>query len=121
MPPNDSTSPPDTQHPQFPDSAWIGIITDYYNLIRETTEAADELIWAAIVGVLSALASQCVRLRFGTGFIRPDLYLCLLGSTSRARKTTAITDAVDVVLDPLRPRATQPGEPDPFLVVRGQG
>ncbi|WP_242334564.1 DUF3987 domain-containing protein [Anaeromyxobacter sp. SG66] len=121
MPLPHSTNPTDSDHPQFPESAWIGATVDYYNLICNTTEAPDELIFAGIIGVLSALATLSIRLRAGTGFILPILFVCLLGETARTRKTTAMNDAVDVVLDPLRPRSTQPGEPDPFEIVRGQG
>ncbi|HYD54040.1 MAG TPA: DUF3987 domain-containing protein, partial [Gemmatimonadaceae bacterium] len=121
MPLLHSINTTDNEQPQFPETAWIGEIAEYYNLICDTTEAPDELIWGAIVSVLASLAALCIRLPWGTGFMRPILFLCLLGETSRTRKTTAMTDAVDTVLDPLRPRGTQPGEPDPFEIVRGQG
>lgn len=115
---NESTSP---TPPPFPESVWRGAICDYYNLICNTTEASDSLIWAAITSVMSALAATCVCLPWAAEVVRPILFFCLLGQTSRARKTTAISDAIHVALEPLRPRAMQPGEPDPFEIVRGHG
>lgn len=115
---NPSTS---TTQPPFPESVWRGAIADYFNVIADTTEASDSLIWGAVTSVISALAATCVRLPWAAEMLRPVVFLCLLGQTSRARKTTAISDAVNIVLEPLRPKATQPGEPDPFEIVRGHG
>lgn len=121
MPHDDSNSTPDNEQPQFPENAWVGVLTDYYNLICNTTEAPDELIWAGIIGVLSSIAAGCVRMRWCAGWMKPNLFLLLLGATSKARKTTAMTDAVEIVLNRVRRRGSHPGEPDPFEVVRGQG
>lgn len=107
--------------PPFPEDVYTGAIRDYHALICETTEAPDELIaMAAILGI-SSLAARCISLPWAGGVMRPILFGCLIGASGRAKKTAAATDMVDLVVDPLRPRSTRPGEPDPFEIVRGHG
>lgn len=121
MPQTNSSTTSESQQMPFPESAWLGLTIDYYNLIANTSEAPNEFLWASIMGVLSFIASSCVRIRSTTGFTYPVLFMCLLGETARTRKTTSMNDAVTLALEPLRVRGTQPGEPDPQEVVRGHG
>jgi hypothetical protein len=117
---NGEDTPPCTP-PAFPDSAWRGVLAPYYNLVSETTEAADSFIWGAAVAMLSVLTSAGVALPWGAQLMRPVVFLCLLGVTGRTRKSTAIQDARQLILEPLLPRPSFPGEPEQITVVSGFG
>jgi hypothetical protein len=107
--------------PVFPDSAWRGVLAPYYNLVFQTTEAADSFIWGSAMAMLSVLFSGGVAMPWGAQLMRPVLFLCLLGVTGRTRKSTAIQDARQLLLEPLLPRPSFPGEPEPITVVSGFG
>jgi len=113
----DSSSTP----PRFPDSAWRGVLAPYWNLVRDTTEAGDSFIWGAAVAMLSVLFSAGVEMPWGAQYMRPVLFLCLLGVTGRTRKSTALQDARRLLLEPLLPQPRFPSEPASITVVSGFG
>ncbi|MFP2923797.1 DUF3987 domain-containing protein [Pyxidicoccus sp. 3LG] len=111
---SDSSTPP-----KFPDTAWLGVFANYYDLIAPTCEASDAFIWASAAGALSALFAPGVGMPWGSQTLRPTLYLLLLGSTGRTRKTTAMQDAQEILLNPHLPRPRFPGDPQRLSVVSG--
>ncbi|MFP2903671.1 DUF3987 domain-containing protein [Pyxidicoccus sp. 3LFB2] len=119
-----STAAPDTPlsdstAPKFPDTAWPGAFARYFDLVADTCEASDPILWASAAGMFSALFAQGVALPWGTQPLRPTLYLLLLGATGRTRKTTAMQDARRLILDPYMQRPRYPGEPQRLSVVSG--
>jgi len=111
---SDSSTPP-----KFPETAWPGLFTSYYNLIANTCEASDSFIWASSAGMFSALFSPGVGMAWGPQVLKPTLYLLLLGATGRTRKTTAMQDARRTILDPFMPRPRFPGDPERLTVLSG--
>ncbi len=107
--------------PTFPDTVWFSLHEDYLNLVGPTTEVSDSFIWAAASGALSALASRVTRMPWGPGSMLPLLNIALLGRTSRARKSTAIADALRLIAEPITFPGVGPEEPNPFSVISGTG
>jgi hypothetical protein len=118
-PPDEEDSP--STPPTFPESAWRGVLAPYWNLVHETTEASESFIWGAAVAMLSVLFSAGVGMPWCSQYMRPVLFLCLLGVTGRTRKSTALHDARHLLLEPLLPQPRFPGEPASITVVSGFG
>ena len=107
----------------FPESAWQSrLFAEYRDLVGPTTEAPDAFLWGALAGALSFLIGQDARYPWGAGFQPPTLLIALIGTTGKARKSTAIDDVLHIVVEPLRVRGDElVGEPDPTDVVVGSG
>jgi hypothetical protein len=99
---------------------FVGVLADYCDALARTTESPLRFIWTSALVCLASLLGREFRLRWGPKWLYPNLLVCLIGKTSKGRKTTAISDGLDVIVEPLRPRARL-GEPEPFEVVRGGG
>lgn len=97
--------------PAFPTGAWRGVLGAYRDLVAHTGEASTSFIWAAAAASLSVLLAPGVALAWGPETMRPLVFNLLLGSTGRSRKTTAISDAVRLLVEPFTPPPRYPGEP----------
>ena len=99
----------------FPESAWESrLFAEYRELVGPTAEAPDAFLWGALAGALSFLIGQDARYPWGAGFQPPTLLVALVGTTGKARKSTAIDDVLHIVVEPLRARGdAAAGEPDP--------
>jgi hypothetical protein len=105
----------------FPESAWeSGLFAHYRELVGRTTEAPDAFLWGALAGALSFLIGQDATCPWGASFQPATLLIALVGTTGKARKSTAIDDVLHMVVEPLRARASG-REPDPTDVVVGSG
>lgn len=124
---NRSTSGVQTQQvvqqakPVFPEEAFVGSAKTYRDLVGPTSESPAPFVWGAFMAVLSVLVGRFVTLKMGVRDLTANLIVALLGETALARKSTAIDDAVTAVLEPLRPKPQQQGEPDSLEVVAGSG
>lgn len=107
--------------PIFPSAAWRGLFARYRDLVAPTTEAAEALLFGAFMCALSFLVGRSVTLPWGSGRMPPVLHAVVLGTSAKGRKSTALDDAVDIVAEPLMPKAAQDGEPDPAQVITGLG
>ena len=109
--------------PEFPHATWDSDAFDAYRgLVGPTTEAPDAFLWAALAGVLSFLIGRDTWIDWGARREHPIVFPILVGETAKARKSTALHDAVDLVADHLRPRGNPAdGLPDPSEIVRGSG
>src|SRR5262245_32079430 len=107
----------------FPECAWESrLFAEYRELVGPTTEAPDAFLWGALAGALSFLLGQDARFPWGAGFQPPTLLIALVGTTGKARKSTAIDDVLHIVVESLRARGDElMGEPDPTDVVVGSG
>ena len=89
----------------FPECAWDSrLFAEYRELVGGTTEAPDAFLWGALAGALSFLIGQDARYPWGAGFQPPTLLVALVGTTGKARKSTAIDDVLhntrrDVLFD----------------------
>ena len=120
-PPNILGDDDDLAPSRFPASAWTGLFGDYRRLVADTTEAPHCFHWGALAAALSVLVGRDAVLGWGTGEMVPVVHVCVVGPTAKARKSTALDDVVETVVEPLRPLATQPYEPDPMEIVVGVG
>src|SRR5690242_17843329 len=112
---------PATSKPSFPEDAWNSrLFAQYRQLVGPTTEAPDPFLWGAFAGAFSFLLGRDARFAWGTGFQVPTLLIALVGTTGKARKSTAIDDVISVIVDPLRARGGD-GMSDPTDVVVGSG
>lgn len=87
--------------PTFPESAFVGLFADYRALVAPTTEAPDSFHWASLLASLSALVGRTAKLEGGPAGVVPLLHVALLGRTGKARKSTAMEDAVSLLVDAL--------------------
>lgn len=85
--------------PLFPESAFVGLFADYRALVAPTTEAPDSFHWASLLASLSALVGRTAKLEGGPDGVAPLLHVALLGRTGKARKSTAMEDAVSLLID----------------------
>lgn len=93
-------SPAPDSLPVFPEQAMIGLLADYVDLVAPTTEAPSSFLWGAAVAALSVRLGRQVGLPWGIRSMSPTLFVVLLGSTARTRKSTSISDAVEILLEP---------------------
>lgn len=107
----------------FPACAWESeLFSKYRDLVGPTTEAPEAFLWGAFAAALSFLIGQQVTYPWGATFQPPTLLVALIGTTGKARKSTAIDDVLHLVVEPLRDRASGgSGWPDPTDVVVGSG
>ncbi len=88
----------DNKKPSLPECAWKSeLFSSYRNLVGHTSEAPDAFSWGALLGVLSFLIGRDAFLGWGSGQQTATVFVALLGTTGRARKSTAIDDAVRIV------------------------
>lgn len=73
---------------QLPESAWQGLFAGYRALVTDTTEAPDSYHYAVFATVLGATLGRRLWVNYGHP-VFPNLYACLVGTTSHARKGTA--------------------------------
>jgi hypothetical protein len=92
-------SAPADPSPVFPESAFVGLFADYRQLVAPTTEAPDAFHWASLLASLSALVGRSAKLEGGPDGVTPLLHVALLGRTGKARKSTAMEDAVSLFVD----------------------
>lgn len=105
---------------QFPLSARIGLFADYMDLVEGSTESPTCFAWGAFAACFSVLLGRTFTLPSGASSTPPTLHVGLVGTTSLARKSSAIGDALDIVLAPF---AAEPSGPPSaqIQVVRGSG
>ncbi len=87
--------------PNPPASAFYGVIADYRDIVKDTTEAADALHLGAVLTVISAMIGRRVGARFGSDDIYPMLFTVLVGATGWSRKETAMKRAMNDLIQPL--------------------
>src|SRR5262245_55012004 len=87
--------------PVFPEAAFVGLFGRYRELVGPTTEAPDAFHWASLLASLSALVGRTARLEGGPDGVAPLLHVALVGRTGKARKSTAMEDAVTLLVDAL--------------------
>jgi hypothetical protein len=104
----------------FPPGAWVGLFARYRYLVGGTTEAPEAFIWGAFAAGLSVLIGRDVTMAWGPSVLVPVLMVCMLAPTARGRKSTALDDVVDMIINPLRP-PPQSGEQPKFELVIGSG
>lgn len=92
--------PPDPI-PPFPESAFVGVLAEYADLVGPTTESARSFQWAACATAISVMIGRAAALPWGPSTMPPTLYVCCLGPTARARKSTALSDVMEILLRPL--------------------
>lgn len=85
----------------FPEIAFVGLFKIYRDLVAPTTEAPDSFHWASLLASLSALVGRTAKLEGGPDGVVPLLHVALLGRTGKARKSTAMEDAVTLLVDAL--------------------
>ncbi len=111
-----------TNYPTFPQGAWQGLFQDYRQLVGPTTEAPDAFLWGSMAAAWSVLLGRAVRIPNTIDPISPVIHVALLGDTGVARKSSAVSDAVNIVVNPLKVILQGvPGEPCPVEVVNGSG
>jgi len=107
--------------PVFPEEAWLGLFAEYRSLLQGTTESSMVFAWGALAAALSALVGRRAALAWGTSKAPPTLQVCLLGPTAKARKSTALSDVIDIVVARTMPGRPDDDAPEPFVVLRGLG
>jgi hypothetical protein len=107
--------------PAFPPQAFMGDFAAYQQLVGPTTESPDAFLWGGFAGTLASLIGRDAGVRWGARLIFPNVNIGAIGATALSRKSTAYDDVVEIVALPLRPQATRPGEPEPYIVLDGSG
>ena len=107
--------------PAFPEGAWRGVFSTYREVVGPTTEAAEVFLWGALAAGLAVLVGRTFRLPWGPSALYANLVVALVGETGKARKSTALDDVHDLVIEPLKPAPQAEGEPPVFEVVSGSG
>ena len=111
-----------SNYPTFPPGAWQGLFQDYRQLVGPTTEAPDAFLWGAMAAAWSVLLGRSVQIPNTIDPISPIIHVALLGDTGVARKSSAVNDVVNLVVNPLKGSIqVVPGEPCPIEVVNGSG
>ena len=118
---NSIFKPPPKHFAPFPQSAWRGLFYQYAAVVAQTTEASEAAIWGAHAAALSVVLGRECSLPWAGGGLFPTLHVAILGPTGSGRKSSSIDDAQVLLVDPFKPKATLPGEPDPLVVLSGMG
>lgn len=101
------------EYPRLPPAAYHGVLGEYVELMKPTTEAPPEFHYGALVTVLAALFSDRY-VQYGTKPLYPNLFSVLAGSTGTSHKNTVVDAALDLVW-----HVTEEGET--LRVLRGLG
>lgn len=66
------------------------LFVKYWGLLEDKTEAPREYVLSAFLATVGACLGNKVRLEIGADFVRPNLYLILLGDSTFLRKSTSL-------------------------------
>lgn len=81
----------------LPDSAWVGPLARYRDLVCAKSEVPEAFHWASAVTIIGALFGRTVHSWYWQR-IYLNFFFLLIGGTG-SRKTTAITRALDMLAD----------------------
>jgi hypothetical protein len=106
----------------FPAAAWCSeLFCMYRELVAPTTESPVEFLWGSLAAALGFLVGGDCAIPWGPGFLRPTLYVALIGDTAKGRKSTALNDVLDVAVRPTLERMKLDTPALPFEVMTGMG
>jgi len=66
------------------------VFPGYWELVKNNTEAPKEYVLSALLTTFGACLGNKVRLEIGADFVRPNLYMILLGDSTFLRKSTSL-------------------------------
>jgi hypothetical protein len=82
--------------PSFPPEAFRGIFEDFRQAHTETTEAPDEFLFAAMLSAVGSVMGRKCWVWYAHP-LYPNFYVAIVGTTARARKSTAANKIRDLL------------------------
>jgi DnaB-like helicase N terminal domain len=96
--PRETGARKDDQYPRVSEDAWYGPAKLYRQAVAESTEASDNFHLACFLTSMGCLLGRMVYVRKGR-VTYPNLYTVLVGKSGGARKGTAMSLAIDNILN----------------------
>jgi len=84
--------------PDLPETVWRGLFDDYRRLVGPTTEAPDTYHFWTFAAVLGATIGRRAYVEHAV-HLYPNFFIVLVGATGLARKDTAVSRGIRLLLD----------------------
>ena len=81
----------------LPRHVWRGLVEDYREMVKTSTEASDALHLFTFLAFVGSLIGRKAYIRYGRDLFG-NIYVCFVGPTAETRKTTAIRFGEETVL-----------------------
>ncbi|HEY2921730.1 MAG TPA: hypothetical protein VGK77_22310, partial [Candidatus Binatia bacterium] len=80
----------------FPEAAWSGLFRDWRDIVTPVTEASTEKLWSVLLIVAGLVLGRNAWLE-NPQKLFPNFYILLVGQTGRARKSTVLWLATELL------------------------